>query len=323
MPQKSDPIQDFLTEVGGSFTTAVDAIFKFGALKPNADTFMHFMRALGGDPHPEFVNHSRLTPQQVANITNFSKSNPVMHNLMMNTAPHYATVYNMARMDDEIERLPESAGGRMPVDDAVRLFGGDIGVAAFHLPENIANVPNFVGDQIKHLIDDFNNNWLPLIKSIVQLIGQIADAIKSLNPYISEYLALFRELAPALSEIKRVVLEPYLQACRNASEHMAAEKKRLADARMSMDSSVPPIIPTNYDPERIAGLAMGYNLPILGSIFRGQLSADLLEQYQAMQKRGVLTDLDFHKIAAFGSMPNPLSSVAEISSRIPDWFLQR
>lgn len=312
----------FLLAITGPFVPASAALISFGSMSASFQDFAEFMQSLGGEPHPQYVEHSKLSPAQVSNIVNFSKSNPVMHGLMLNTAPHYAALYNMAKLDEEIQRLPDSAGNRMKVDDAIKFMGGLPGYAAFKAPQHAVGLAQHAIGQVGNLADDFMSNWLPAIKATLQAVEDILKAIQDLTPYIKEYVGLFRELAPALLEIKNIVVVPYLDACRDALQHIGDLKESLEKERKSVDSATPPIVPDNFDAKRMAGLAMGYNLPVLGAIFKGQLNAELLEQYMAMHKRGVYSDLDFHRIAANG-MPNPLQSVADVPDRIPRWFISK
>lgn len=277
------------------------------------------------------VNASNASTIVAKGITDFVRDNPLLHSVLMSTTPAYPAIYNMARIKMAATKLASGRGETLNAKEVAGIVGQTFANALFsgtpalqtmlQSPVLVPGAVDFgqhVGQQAEHLASD--------AKKYLDVADKTLTAVKDIYKQLQTFLDyLDKDIWPAVEMMRDLVVNPYLAAVQDASGTMDDLIRHYKDEGQSVDSAVPKIVGPNLDARKMQQIATALNLPVIGSMYAGQLNVLLMQRYQALHQRGFADDYAMLQAAMGSPGPSLFAPVQQMmgSARPPAWFMSK
>lgn len=285
------------------------------------------MNVTVGDAYADMTGASTIICK---GITDFARKNPVVHSVLMLTTPAYAPLYDTARMKMFATTLASGRGETLTAKEVAEVVGGTFAQALFPnnpalqsltnptLASGILDMGRYGAEQAVHLAEDFDD-WVEFAQKLLTSVKEIYNQMQDFLKYLDD------DIWPAVEMMRDLVVNPYLAAVKDSKASMDDLIKHYQDAGQSVDSSVPSIIGPNLDLRQYQQIALGYSLPIVGSVYAGMTRGLIMQKYQAQHQRGFADDLSMLQSAMSFGGPSLLTPVQQMiqAGRPPAWFMSK
>lgn len=263
-------------------------------------------------------------------IVDWSKQNPILHQVLSTTVPAYSGMYKVASIKMAAQRLPSGRGETLTSNEVLGLVGGAFGSQLFHasnpafpplpadVPKEAAGFSQHVADQLIALKRD--------VDSYMKFSKEVSESAKVLYAHLEKFLTyLEKDLKPTVELMRDLVLTPYLNAVKDSQGTMRELIEHYKHEGQSADSAVPKIQGPNLDARQMQRIATGLSLPITGSIAAGEINVLLMQKYQAQHQRGFADDLSMLQAAMAAPGPSLFTPLQQMLSaaRPPAWFMAK
>lgn len=176
--------------------------------------------------------------------------------------------------------------------------------------------------------DDFLTQWVeknakanppwnpdtPILDAVKSLCDAIWALIKSFPDVIKAFNAAmdtWKSYEPAMAEVKKL-MEEYQQAKMNQSQWFDEIDRMVDESRLSTTDPNPPVVPANFDFEKMERYRIMFNNRWVGDQARSYLNLKMQAMYQRMSGVGYPTEL--HAMAAAAGMTSGMPGSSILSA---------
>lgn len=295
-----------------------------------------FQQKIYDDLVGELNQNHTLTDRQLKGLDMFEKiifEHIANENITENTLERWnsTTANILAKMASQ-GRQVDISGWNIPEDIRPQLKFKEIEqVEEEEIAQKVATGEQLTQEQQQQVIDAGKESILAkiadvimrlpeILENIFRVIDEIAKLIKVLLPKAPDAV---QRLAEGLEVLRNKVLYPYVDLADNSEKFMQELREKYAQQDQTTDAADFPIAAPNADIRLMERIGAACALPIIGDIYRAQIRALDVANYQALTGRGYANEWNQIRAAAsIGLNPMvPLGAAFEAASEVPKWFL--